>query len=60
MAKGNDNGGKNKYGDAGYKHRGGYRFNPNPTRCNHAGCQIAIQSRKDKEAYLQQKGPKNK
>lgn len=27
------------------------RFNPNPTACSHSGCQIAAQSRRDKEKY---------
>lgn len=52
MAKDGGNAGQNRFGDAGMKRGGTYRFNPNPTRCNHAGCQIAAQSRKDKDAYM--------
>lgn len=45
----NDGAGKKKYGNAGHRRR--VRFNPNPTRCNHPGCQIALQSQRDREAY---------
>lgn len=48
--------GNKKFGSAAVKRGNSYRFNPNPTRCNHAGCQIAIQSKRDKEIYMKRKG----
>lgn len=51
--------GNKKFGSAGMKRGNTYRFNPNVTRTSHAGCQIAQQSRRDKDAFMKRKEMQN-
>ena len=44
--------GAKKFGSASMKRGGNFKFNPNPTRSSHPSCQIAAQSRLDKEIYM--------
>lgn len=49
--------GAKKFGSASAKRKGRFRFNPNPTRCNHVGCQISLRARADKDFALNSPRP---